>query len=123
PFGIADLEPYYARTEDLLGVRERSDWEKSVYTAQAGFRALGTDLEPVQSYTDANCMRYGSCLQGCPTDAGKSTMNTYIARALARCPLELRTGVRVERVLAENVAHGRTAAGVEYVDAAGERHQ
>ncbi|HMO47066.1 MAG TPA: GMC family oxidoreductase [Rubrivivax sp.] len=123
PFGIDELAPYYDRVENLLGVRERSDWEKSVYTAQAGFRALGTDLEPVQSYTDANCMRYGSCLQGCPTDAGKSTMNTYIARALARCPLELRTGVQVERVLVENSAEGRRAMGVEYVDDAGSRHQ
>ena len=123
PFGIADLEPYYARAENLLGVRERSDWEKSVYTAQAGFRALGTDLEPVQSYTDANCMRYGSCLQGCPTDGGKSTMNTYIARALERCPLELRAGARAERVLIDTTAGGRKAVGVEYVDAAGERHE
>jgi len=123
PFGIADLEPYYERAENLLGVRERSDWEKSVYTAQVGFRALGADLEPVQSYTDANCMRYGSCLQGCPTDAGKSTMNTYIAKALARCPLELRTGMQVERVLVEETPAGCRAVGVEYVDAAGERHQ
>ncbi|HEY0877510.1 MAG TPA: GMC family oxidoreductase [Zeimonas sp.] len=123
PFGLADLEPYYARVEDLLGVRERRDWEKSVYTAQAGFRALGTDLEPVDSYTGTDCMRYGSCLQGCPTDAGKSTMNTYIAKALERCPLELRAGVQAQRVLVEDTAAGRKAVGVEYVDAAGERHQ
>ncbi len=122
PFSLADLEPWYVRVEDVLGVRERSDWEKSVYTAQAGFRALGTDLVPVQSYTDANCMNYGSCLQGCPNDAGKSTMNTYIARALARCPLELRTGAQVERVILEDSAHGRRAVGVEYVDAGGARH-
>ncbi len=123
PFGVDELTPYYDRVENLLGVRERSDWEKSVYTAQAGFRALGADLEPVQSYTDANCMRYGSCLQGCPTDAGKSTMNTYIARALASCPLELRTGVKVERVLVEDTPDGRRAVGVEYVDEGGNRHQ
>ena len=36
------------------------------------------------SYTDANCMRCGSCLQGCPTNAGKSTLNTYIHPAWAR---------------------------------------
>jgi len=30
------------------------------------------------SYTDANCMRCGSCLQGCPTNAGKNSMNVYI---------------------------------------------
>ncbi len=123
PFGVADLEPYYTRVEGLLGVRERSDWEKSVYTAQAGFRALGTDLEPVDSYTDPNCMNYGSCLQGCPTDAGKSTMNTYIAKALGNCPLDLRTGMQAERILVENDAGGCRAVGVEYVDAAGIRHQ
>ncbi|MCD6672971.1 MAG: GMC family oxidoreductase [Burkholderiaceae bacterium] len=123
PFGLADLQTYYARVEDLLGVRERSDWEKSVYTAQAGFRAMGADLEPVHSYTDANCMRYGSCLQGCPTDAGKSTMNTYIAKALARCPLELRAGVHAEWVIVEDTPTGRRAVGIEYVDADGSRHR
>lgn len=123
PFGVADLAPYYDRAENLLGVRERSDWEKSVYTAQSGFRALGADLEAVQSYTDASCMSYGSCLQGCPTDGGKSTMNTYIAKALKSCPLELRTGVQVERVLVEDTAEGRRAVGVEYVDAAANRFQ
>lgn len=123
PFALTDLESYYTRVENLLGVRERSDWEKSVYTAQAGFRALGADLEPVDSYTGTDCMRYGSCLQGCPTDAGKSTMNTYIAKALERCPLELRVGVQVQRVLIEEAADGRRAAGVEYVDDAGNRLQ
>jgi len=120
-FSRADLDSYYGRVEDLLGVRERSDWEKCIYTVQAGFRALGADLEPVHSYTDANCQRYGSCLQGCPNDAGKSTMNTYIAWALERGGLELRAGARVERVLIENAPGGPRAAGVEYVDAAGER--
>jgi len=123
PFSLADLEPYYTRAEDLLGVRERSDWEKSIYTAQVGFRALGADLEPVDSYTDANCMRYGSCLQGCPTDGGKSTMNTYIARALANCPLELRVGAQAQRVLFEDTSEGRKAVGVEYVDDAGTRRR
>jgi len=122
-FGLAELNEYYARVEDLLGVRERSDWEKCVRTAQAGFRALGAELEPVYSYTDARCMSYGSCLQGCPTDGGKSTMNTYIAMALSRELLELRTGVQVERVLLERTATGARADGVEYLDAVGARHR
>jgi choline dehydrogenase-like flavoprotein len=122
PFSAADLDPYYDRVEDLLGVRERSDWTKSVLTVEEGFRALGAELEPVRSYTDADCMRYGSCLQGCPTNAGKSTMNTYIAGAQARSLLELRAGAAVERVLIEDSTGGPQAVGVEYVDAAGERH-
>jgi ferredoxin len=47
------------------------------------------------SYTDENCMRCGSCLQGCPTNAGKSTLNTYIHSAWARGQLELRAGCDV----------------------------
>jgi len=143
PFSIADLHEYYSRVESVLRVRERDDWEKCIHTARAGFRALGAELEPVMSYTDAKCMKYGSCLQGCPTDGGKSTMNTYIAMALGGDSLELRAGVRVERVLVErvdgatpagraaramraNAATGNDrvlrATGVEYVDAGGARH-
>jgi len=118
PFSVSDLEPYYDRVEHVLGVRERNDWEKSVHTVEPGFRALGAELEAVHAYTDANCTSCGSCIQGCASNAGKSTMNTYIADALAKGILELRANAAVERVLIE----GSEATGVEYVDDAGERH-
>jgi choline dehydrogenase-like flavoprotein len=118
PFAVAALERHYERVERILGVRERTDWTKSVRTVEPAFRALGAPLEAVCAYADANCMRCGSCLQGCATNAGKSTMNTYISEALARNLLELRANSTVERVLIE----GSAATGVEYVDAAGERH-
>ncbi len=117
PFAVSDLAPYYERVEQTLGVRERTDWTKSVYTVEPGFRSLGADLEPVLSYTDVNCMRCGSCLQGCPTNAGKSTQNTYIHEAWARGLLDLRADAHVERVLVE----GGEATGVEYVDGSGGR--
>jgi choline dehydrogenase-like flavoprotein len=113
--GRADLDPYYERVERRLGVRERSDWKKSVYTVEPAFRALGAPLEPVHSYTDSNCTSIGSCLQGCPTNGGKSTLNTYIADALAAGRLDLRPDSRVERVVIES----GEATGVEYVDEAG----
>ena len=118
PFSTADLAPFYDRVEQRLGVRERNDWTRSVRTVQAGFDALGKHLESVTSYTDANCMRCGSCLQGCPTNAGKSTQNTYIHDAWARGKLDLRANANVERVLVD----GGEATGVEYTDGAGERH-
>ncbi|HXH95724.1 MAG TPA: GMC family oxidoreductase [Gaiellaceae bacterium] len=118
PFGAGDLAGHYDRVEQVLGVRERTDWPKSVYTLEAAFRELGSPLEAVHAYTDPNCQKCGSCLQGCPTNAGKSTMNTYIADALARNLLELRANAWVERVLIE----GGEATGVEYVDGEGERH-
>jgi choline dehydrogenase-like flavoprotein len=112
---VVDLEPSYDRVERRLGVRERSDWRMSVRTVEPGFRALGSSLEPVLSYTDGNCMSCGSCLQGCPTNAGKSTLNTYIHDAWAAGRLELRAESRVERVVVED----GEARGVEYVDADG----
>ena len=117
PFSVSDLAPYYDHVERVLGVRERADWEKSVRTVVPGFRALGAELEAVNAYTDPNCASCGSCIQGCPSNAGKSTMNTYIADALARGILELRADTTVERVVVE----GGEATGVELVAATGER--
>ena len=111
-FGANDLDPHYDRVERRLGVRERNDWLKSVRTVEPAFRALGAPLEPVQSYTDGNCTSIGSCLQGCPTNGGKSTLNTYIADALAAGRLELRADARVDRIVIED----GEATGVEYVD-------
>ena len=120
PFGEHDLLPYLQRVEQRLGVRERSDWQKCVHTVIPGFEAYGAELEPVMSYTDENCMRCGSCLQGCPTNAGKSTLNTYIQPAWTRDRLELRAGCDVRRVLIDDRGRGPEAVGVEYVGAGGE---
>ena len=117
PFAASELDTHYDRVEQVLGVRERTDWPKSVHTVEPGFEAQGVELEPVTAYTDPNCMRCGSCLQGCATNAGKSTMNTYIHDALAAGRLELRAEAVVERVLIEDAQ----ATGVEYVDAEGAR--
>jgi choline dehydrogenase-like flavoprotein len=114
-----DLAPHYDRVEHRLGVRERTDWRKSVRTVEPAFRTLGAPLEAVHSYTDANCMSCGSCLQGCPTNAGKSTMNTYIHDAWAAGRLELRANANVERVVIED----GEATGVEYLDDEGTRRR
>jgi choline dehydrogenase-like flavoprotein len=119
----ADLDPWFERVEARLGVRERSDWQQCVRTVVPGFAALGAELEPVMSYTDHNCMRCGSCLQGCPTNAGKNTMNVYIHPPWAEGRLELRAGCRVCRVVVEESAVGPVATGVEYVDGGGRRQE
>jgi choline dehydrogenase-like flavoprotein len=119
PFGAEDLDPHYDRVERRLGVRERTDWRKSVRTVEPAFRALGAPLEAVHSYTDANCMSCGSCLQGCPTNAGKSTMNTYIHDAWAAGRLKVRANAYVDNVVIED----GEATGVEYVDEEGTRRR
>ena len=123
PFGEADIAPYYDRVERYLGVRTRDDWSDSVRTVERGFNAIGASLESVESYTDENCTRIGSCLQGCPTNGGKSTQNTYIQRASVLGSLVVRADSRVERVLIEDSADGPQATGVEYTDAAGRHHR
>jgi choline dehydrogenase-like flavoprotein len=74
------------------------------------------------SYTDANCMRCGSCLQGCPTNAGKNSMNVYIHPPWAEGRLMLRADSTVTRVVIEDRGSGLEATGVEYVDGAGQAH-
>ena len=121
PFGPDDLAPHYDHVERVLGVRERRDWTRSVHTVAAGFKAVGAELEPVPSYTDHNCMRCGSCLQGCPTNAGKSTLVSWIHPALDR-GLELRSGAGVRRLELEDRGAGPEVTGVEYLDADGAPH-
>jgi choline dehydrogenase-like flavoprotein len=125
PISRADLDPYYDRVERYLGVRTRTDWDlkRCVQTAKRGFEAVGAHLEPVRMYTDENCQQCGSCLQGCPSNAGKSTMNTYIQRNLLSGGLVLRPNSIVERIVIEDPGGGLEATGVEYVDRAGERHR
>ena len=68
--------------EERLGVRERADWTPSAYLLREGWRHSAPRWSPCRSYTDHNCRQCGSCLQGCPTNAGKSTLNTYMTPAL-----------------------------------------
>ena len=41
PFGASDLDPHYEAVERRLGVRERSDWRKSVHTVEPAFASSG----------------------------------------------------------------------------------
>ncbi|HEY5427699.1 MAG TPA: GMC family oxidoreductase, partial [Solirubrobacteraceae bacterium] len=122
PFAAADMAPHFDRVAARLGVRERSDWQQCIRTVVPGFQALGAELEPVMSYTDANCMRCGSCLQGCPTNAGKNSMNVYIHPPWAQGRLTLRAGCTVQRVVIEHRGSGPEATGIEYRDADGGSH-
>jgi choline dehydrogenase-like flavoprotein len=118
PISRADLDPYYERVERYLGVRERTDWDlkRCVQTAKRGFDAIGARLEPVSMYTDENCAQCGSCLQGCPTNAGKSTLNTYIHHNLPGGALKLRPDSMVQRIVIEDRGAGPEATGVDRRD-------
>jgi choline dehydrogenase-like flavoprotein len=122
PFCEADLAPYYERVERRLGVRPRTDWQQCVKTVAPAFERAGVPLHPVDSYTDVNCTRCGSCLQGCPTNAGKNTFNVYIQDAVVNSGLSLRPESTVTRIEIVDRGRGLEATGVEWTDADGARH-
>ena len=119
PFAERDLLAHIERVEQRLGVRRRDDWQHCVHTVVPGFLAHDAHVESVTSYTDPNCMRCGSCLQGCPTNAGKNTLNVYIQPALVAGALELRADCEVRRVTIEDRGEGLEATGVEYLASGG----
>lgn len=94
-----DLTPAYEQVEAALGVRARDDWTPGTRRLATGFAALGASFEPVRSYTDHNCGRCGACLTGCPTNAGRSALNTFLAPALGRGEITLRTRRTVEKLI------------------------
>jgi choline dehydrogenase-like flavoprotein len=67
-------------------------------------------------------MRCGACLQGCPTNAGKNSMNVYIHPPWAAGRLTLRAGCTVQRIVVEDRGSGLEATGVQYRDAQGRSH-
>jgi choline dehydrogenase-like flavoprotein len=119
PFSEADLAPHYERIERRLGVRPRTDWQQCVKTVAPAFEQAGMPLHPVDSYTDVNCTRCGSCLQGCPTNAGKNTFNVYIQDAVVNAGLTLKSDATVTRVVIEDRGQGLQATGVQWTDAEG----
>ncbi|WP_344954190.1 GMC family oxidoreductase [Actinomadura miaoliensis] len=119
PFSAADLDPWYEQVEQRMGVRPRTDWTHSVRTVERGFRAVGASLEPVTSYTNADCESIGSCTAGCPTNAGGSALNRYIHPAMLTGRLDVRPGTLVGRVRVTGEGTDRRVAGVDYVDGDG----
>lgn len=115
---VESLRPWYELVEDRLGVRVRADWTPSVHLVNKGFAAKGALLEPVRSYTDYTCDRCGSCTTGCPTNAGRDILNTYLAPALARDQLRLRTHRTVTQVVLDTSRRPRVT-GVRYENPAG----
>ena len=96
PISGADLDPYYDRVERYLGRAgaDRLGPQALRPAAKRGFEAVGAQLEPVLDVHRRELRQCGSCLQGCPTNSGKSTLNTYIHHSLAGGALTLRPDSR-----------------------------
>lgn len=122
PFDARDLDPWFARVEERMLVRERSDWTESVRVVEKGFRENGATLTPVTSYTSTDCISCGSCTAGCHNDSGSTTLNRYIHQAFLSGSLDVAPDTEVLEVLTSVGGTGRReATGVRLRDREGER--
>lgn len=126
PISLADLEPYYDRAEDKLGVtgthgipRLPGNNNYQVFAAGAkrlGYKEVHTGNMAINSQPRGGrsaCLQIGFCLQGCKVGAKWSVLYTEIPRAEATGRLDLRTQSRVLQIL--HNAKGKVS-GVLYAD-------
>jgi len=133
PLTLAELEPYYDRAEDNLGVTGTHGIPPSLETAnfkvlRAGGRNLGytqitstrTAINPVARDGRPGCLQIGFCHSGCKIGAKWSTLYSDIPKAESTDHFELRTKAMVLRI--DHDDRGRVT-GVVYVDGDGRMHE
>ncbi len=133
PLTLKELEPYYAKAEDKMGVTRTNGipglpGNNNFKVMYAGARKLGyktchTGRMAINSRDRdgrTHCRQLGFCFQGCKMDAKWSTMNTEIPKAEKTGNLDLRSGSHVLKV--EHDKSGKVSA-VLYVDDKGAQHR
>jgi choline dehydrogenase-like flavoprotein len=129
PITLAEMEPYYDRAEDKMGVtgthgipRLPGNNNYKVLAAGAkkvGYKEFHTGNMAINSEPRdgrGSCQQIGFCFQGCKSGAKWSTLYTEIPKGEATGNLEVRPGSMVTHI--EHDAHGKVT-GVVYVDAEG----
>jgi choline dehydrogenase-like flavoprotein len=133
PLALADLEPYYARAEDKMGVTRTNGIPglpgnnnfRIMYAGatRLGYKEVHTGRMAINSKPRdgrARCMQMGFCFQGCKSGAKWSTLYTEIPKAEATGNLDLRPECHVVRI--EHNTAGRIEA-VVYVDKDGNQQR
>ena len=131
PVTLAELEPYYAKAEDKMGVTRTNGIPglpgnnnfKVFYTGakRLGYKEVNTGHMAINSQPRADrpsCQQIGFCFQGCKSSAKWSTLYTEIPAALETGNLELRA-----ECTALQVQHDDTGkvTGVLYADKGGKQ--
>ena len=133
PITLADLEPYYERAEDNLGVtgthgipRLPGNNNYKVFANGArrvGYKDVHTGnmaINPVPRDGRAACIQGGFCFQGCKPAAKWSTLYSEIPKAEVTGKFELRPESQVLTI--EHDDAGKVT-GVVYADADGNRQR
>ena len=111
PITLEDLEPYYARAEDKMGVTRTNGIRglpgnnnfKVLYTGakRVGYKEVHTGRMAINSeprHDRPSCQQIGFCFQGCKSEAKWSTLNSEIPVALETGKLELRPESQVIQI-------------------------
>ncbi len=127
PLTLEELEPYYDRAEDKIGVTGTHGMPPSLQTAnykvlKAGGRNVGytqitsarTAINSVARDGRPACLQIGFCHSGCKIGAKWSTLYTEVPKAEATDHFELRTGAMVVEIRHDERGN---VSGVVYVDA------
>ncbi|MDE3010123.1 MAG: GMC family oxidoreductase [Pseudomonadota bacterium] len=133
PLTLAELEPWYAKAEDKMGVTRTNGIPglpgnnnfKVLYSGatRLGYKEVHTGRMAINSQPRdgrGRCMQLGFCFQGCKSGAKWSTLYTEIPKAEATGNFELRTGAHVTRI--EHNDAGKVS-GVVYVDQDGKEQR
>ncbi|MBE9559127.1 MAG: GMC family oxidoreductase [Proteobacteria bacterium] len=132
PLTLKDLEPYYAKAEDKLGVTRTNGipglpGNNNFKVMHAGATKLGyknvhTGNMAINSRERdgrSSCKQLGFCFQGCKMGAKWSTLYTEIPKAEATGKLELRPESHVLQIQHDKAGK---ANGVLYADKDGNQH-
>ena len=131
PVTLAELEPYYAKAEDKMGVTRTNGIPglpgnnnfKVLYTGakRLGYKEVHTGRMAINSQPRADrpsCQQIGFCFQGCKSAAKWSTLYTEIPAAIETGKLELRPNSQVLQI--QHDASGKVT-GVLYADKDGKQ--
>ncbi len=132
PLTLEELEPYYARAEDKLGVTRTNGIPglpgnnnfKVMYNGatRIGYKDVHTGRMAINSRARDGrppCLQLGFCFQGCKSGAKWSTLYTEIPKAEETGLLELRPEAMALQI--EHDDSGKVT-GVLYADAQGNQH-
>jgi choline dehydrogenase-like flavoprotein len=133
PLTLKELEPYYARAEDKMGVTRTNGIPglpgnnnfKVMYAGatKLGYKECHTGRMAINSRPRdgrGSCLQIGFCFQGCKSGAKWSTLYTEIPKAEATGRLDLRPESHVVRI--EHDDAGKVTA-VVYHDGAGKEQR
>ena len=131
PVTLAELEPYYAKAEDKMGVTRTNGIPglpgnnnfKVFYTGakRLGYKEVNTGHMAINSQPRADrpsCQQIGFCFQGCKSSAKWSTLYTEIPAALETGNLELRAECTALQVQHDDAGK---VTGVLYADKDGKQ--